>query len=64
MAEPASTQPSTGRSIGRTVVAALILIVVGWFLLHIIIGIATAIAGFVVVILAIVAVIWALRTIF
>jgi hypothetical protein len=60
MSDPASS-PSSSRSIGRMIVAVLILIVVGWFLLHVIVGIATAIAGFVLVVLAIAAVIWALR---
>jgi protein-S-isoprenylcysteine O-methyltransferase Ste14 len=52
---------STSSSFARTVVAALVLLVVGYFLLHVLIGVAVAVAGFVVVILAIVAVIWAVR---
>ena len=40
------------------------ILVVGYFLLHVLIGIAVAIAGFVLVILAVVAVIWALRVLF
>jgi hypothetical protein len=54
------TQSSSG-SLGRSIVAVLILVVAGWLLLHFLIGIASALAGFVVVILAIVAVIWAVR---
>ncbi|HEV2974766.1 MAG TPA: hypothetical protein VGX69_07170 [Solirubrobacteraceae bacterium] len=54
---------SSSRSIGRTVVAGLILLIAAWILLHFVIGIVTAIASVVVVVLAIVAVIWALRVI-
>jgi hypothetical protein len=56
---PASN--SSAGSLGRTIVAILVLLVVGYFLLHVLIGVAVAVAGFVVVILAIAAVIWALR---
>ncbi len=52
---------SSAGSLGRTIVAILVLLVVGYFLLHVLIGVAVAIAGFAVVILAVVAVIWALR---
>ncbi len=55
---------STSGSIGRTVLAVLVLLVIGYFLLHVLIGVAVAIAGFAVVILAIVAVIWAVRVLF
>ena len=60
MNESSSSSSSAG-SLGRTIVAILVLLVVGYFLLHVLIGVAVAIAGFVVVILAVVAVIWALR---
>lgn len=56
-----SPTSSSSRSIGRTIVAILILLVVGYFLLHVLIGVAVALAGFAVVILAVVAIIWALR---
>lgn len=52
---------SSSRSIGRTVLAVLIMAVALWVLLHFVIGIITAIAGIVVVVLAVVAVVWALR---
>jgi hypothetical protein len=58
-----SDSTSTG-SLGRTIVAILILLVVGYFLLHVLIGVAVAIAGFAVVIFAIVAIIWAVRVLF
>lgn len=37
------------------------MLVVGYFLLHVLIGVAVAVAGFVLVIAAIVAVVWAVR---
>jgi uncharacterized membrane protein len=52
---------TSSRSIGRTVVAGLILLVAAWVLLHFVIGIVTAIASVLVVVLAIAAIIWALR---
>ena len=63
MSQSPSNSPSAG-SLGRTVVAILVLLVIGYFLLHVLIGVAVAIAGFAVVILAVVAVIWALRVLF
>ena len=60
MSQPSSNSSSAG-SLGRTIVAILVLLVVGYFLLHVIIGIAVAVAGFALVVLAVVAVIWALR---
>jgi hypothetical protein len=59
---PASSPPS--RSLGRTVIAALIVLVAGYVLLKIVIGIALAIAVPVLAILAIGALIWALRVLF
>jgi hypothetical protein len=53
--------PSSSRSIGKTVLAGLVVLVAGYILLKIVIGIAVAIAGTIAVILAIVAIIWALR---
>lgn len=49
------------RSIGRTIVAVLVLVVAGYFLLHAVIGLVSLLAGVVVAVLAVVAVIWALR---
>jgi uncharacterized membrane protein len=57
-------EETSSRSLGRTVVAGLILLVAAWVLLHFVIGIVTAIASILVVVLAIVAIIWALRVIF
>jgi hypothetical protein len=52
---------SSSRSLGRTVVAGLVLLIAAWLLLHFVIGIVTALASVLVVVLAIVAIIWALR---
>jgi hypothetical protein len=52
---------STTSSLGRAIVAGLILLVGGYILLKVVIGIAVAVAGTVAVILAVIAVIWALR---
>ncbi len=60
---PAQERSSSG-SLGRTIVAVLVLLVVGYFLLHVLIGVAVAIAGFAVVILAIVAIVWAVKVLF
>lgn len=61
MNDPSTQSSSSSGGLARTLVAVLILIVAGWLLLHFLIGIASAIAGFVVFVLAVVAVIWALR---
>ena len=57
-------EKSAGPSFMMRVVAALVLALAAWFLLKMVIGIAMAVAGFVAVIVAIVAVIWAVRTLF
>jgi hypothetical protein len=57
-------EETSSRSLGRTVVAGLILLVAAWVLLHFVIGIVTAIASILVVVLAIAALVWALRVIF
>jgi hypothetical protein len=56
---PAS--PSSSRSIGRMIVAGLILVVAAWVLLHFVIGIIAFFATIAVVVLAIAAVVWAVR---
>jgi hypothetical protein len=53
--------PSSSRSLGRRALAFAILLVCGWLLLKFVIGFAAAIAGTVIAIVAIVAIIWALR---
>lgn len=59
-----SSSSPARRSIGRSVLAGLVVLVAGYVLLKIVIGVAIAIAGTVAVILAIVAIIWALKTLF
>jgi hypothetical protein len=57
-------QPSSGsssRHLGRTIVAAVILIVAVWVLLGSLIHIAAFLFGTVLVVAAVIAVIWALR---
>jgi hypothetical protein len=56
-------QQSSSGSLGRTVVAALILIVVGWFLLGFIGHIVSFLFSTIVFVLLVVAFIWALRVI-
>jgi hypothetical protein len=55
---------TSSRSFGRTALAALILLVALYVLLKIVIGIVLAIALPVVVILALVALVWAYRVLF
>lgn len=52
---------SPKRSIPRTIVAILVLLVAAWVLLHFIAGIAMALITFIVIVVAIVAIVWALR---
>lgn len=59
---PSSSNSSSG-SLGRTVIAVLILAVAAWILLHFVIHIVVFVASIVVVVLAIVAIVWALRVI-
>jgi hypothetical protein len=54
----------TGPSFGARVVAVLVLAIAAWFLFKVVIGIVAGIAFFLAVIVAIVAVVWAARTLF
>ena len=58
---PGAMNESSSKPLGRTIIAGLVLLIAAWLLLHFVIGIVTAIASVLVVVLAIVAVIWALR---
>jgi hypothetical protein len=60
MSEP-TTSPSSSRSLGRMVVAVMILAVAAWVLLHLVIGIVSFLLVPVIAVVAIVAVVWALR---
>lgn len=55
---------SSHRSIGRTVIAALVLLVAGWVLLKVVIGIVAALFFPILAIVAIVAIVWAYRVLF
>jgi hypothetical protein len=57
-------EKSAGPSFVMRVVAALILALAAWFLLKVVIGIIAGIAWFVAVVVALVAVVWAVRTLF
>ena len=57
-------EKSAGPSFVMRVVAALILALAAWFLLKVVIGIVAGIAWFVAVVVALVAVVWAVRTLF
>ncbi|HSZ70560.1 MAG TPA: hypothetical protein VK756_09370 [Solirubrobacteraceae bacterium] len=52
---------STGRSFGRTVVAALVFLVAAWLLLGVIIHVLSFLFSTLLLVVAVVAVIWALR---
>jgi hypothetical protein len=54
----------TGPSFGARILAAVVLAFAAWILFKVIIGIVAGVAYFLVVIVAIVAVIWAVRTLF
>jgi hypothetical protein len=55
---------TTGRSLGRTVLAALVLLVAGWIVLKIVVGIIAALFIPIIVVIAIVAIVWAYRVLF
>jgi hypothetical protein len=57
-------EKSAGPSFVMRVVAALILALAAWFLLKVVIGIIAGIAWFVAVVVALIAVVWAARTLF
>jgi hypothetical protein len=53
-----------GPSFVSRIVAVVVLALAAWILFKIIIGLAAAVAGFVVIVVAVIAVIWAVRTLF
>jgi hypothetical protein len=57
-------EKTSGPSFGMRIVAALVLALAAWFLLKVVIGIIASVAWFVAVVVAIVAVVWAARTLF
>ena len=54
----------TGPSFGARILAAIVLAVAAWILFKVIIGIVAGVAYFLVVVVAVIAVIWAVRTLF
>jgi accessory gene regulator protein AgrB len=56
-----SMNESHSRSIGRTILAVLVLVVAGWLLLHLLAGVVVWLATVAVIVLGVIAVIWALR---
>ena len=60
----AAMEESSSRSFGRTVLAALIVVVAAWILLKIVIGIVAALFFPIIAIIAIIAIIWAYRVLF
>jgi len=61
MSDSTPSTESPSRSLGSTIVAVLVLGVVGWLLLHILLHVVVFLATIVMVVLAVVAVVWALR---
>ena len=57
-------EAKSGSSFGMRVLAALVLALAAWFLLKVVIGIIAGVAYFVAVVVALVAVVWAARTLF
>jgi hypothetical protein len=54
----------TGPSFGARILAAIVLAFAAWILFKVVIGIVAGVAYFLVVIVAIIAVVWAVRTLF
>jgi hypothetical protein len=54
----------TGPSFGARILAAIVLAFAAWILFKVIIGIVAGIAYFLVIVVAVIAVIWAVRTLF
>ena len=55
---------SNKRSIGRTLLAVLVIVIAGWLLLHFLAGLVVWLATVLIVIAAIAAIVWAVRVIF
>jgi uncharacterized membrane protein len=56
-----TSSPSRGASLGKRALALLVLLVAAWVLFKVVIGLVTVAATIIVVVLAIAAVIWAIR---
>ena len=58
-----STSSPSGTSFGKRAIAALILLLAAWILVKVVVGIVTAVFWTVAAIVAVIAVIWAVRVI-
>jgi hypothetical protein len=56
-----TSTPSSGASLGKRALALVVLMIAAWLLFKFVIGLVTAFATIIVVVLAIAAVIWAIR---
>lgn len=56
-----TSSSSSGASLGKRAIALVVLLIAAWLLFKFVIGLVTAFATIIVVVLAIVAVIWAIR---
>jgi hypothetical protein len=54
-------EEQTHRPIGRTVIAVLVLLIAGWFALHFVLGILSFVFSTALLIILVVAVVWALK---
>jgi hypothetical protein len=54
----------TGPSFGARILAAIVLAFAAWILFKVIIGIVAGVAWFLVVVVAVIAVVWAVRTLY
>ena len=57
-------EEKTGPSFGARILAAIVLAFAAWILFKVIIGIVAGVAYFLVVVVAVIAVVWAVRTLF
>ena len=56
-----TSNPTSGASLGKRAIALVVLLIAAWLLFKFVIGLVTAFATVIVVVLAIAAVIWAIR---
>ncbi len=56
-----TSNPSSDASLGKRALALVVLLIAGWLLLKFVIGLVSALAAVIVVVLAIAAVVWAIR---
>jgi hypothetical protein len=56
-----TSSPSSGASLGKRALALVVLLIAAWLLFNFVIGLVATLATIIVVVLAIVGVIWAIR---